>query len=172
MKNIGIKEGDLFLFFGNFHHVERINGHYRYTRRSGDFYKDKDLQVVWGYLQVGRIIDDPSEQKQLWWHPHSIKNRRNNKTNVIFEAAEKLSFDKNKPGAGLLTFDIKRVLTLENNNKATWKMNAVYDTGHILCNRRNSAKNPDEGLYYAGIWQELGLAESEECTAWAKSIVL
>jgi hypothetical protein len=51
-------------------------------------------------------------------------------------------------------------------------MNAVYDTGHILCNRRNSAKNPDEGLYYAGIWQELGLAESEECTAWAKSIVL
>ena len=92
LKNIGIKEGDLFLFFGNFHHVERINGHYRYTRRSGDFYKDKDLQVVWGYLQVGRIIDDPSEQKQLWWHPHSIKNRRNNKTNVIFEAAEKLSF--------------------------------------------------------------------------------
>ena len=62
--------------------------------------------------------------------------------------------------------------TLENNNKATWKMNAVYDTGHILCNRRNSAKNPDEGRDYAGIWQELGLAESEECTAWAKSIVL
>ena len=172
LKNIGIKEGDLFLFFGNFHHVEKTNGHYRYIRKSGDFYKDRDLQVVWGYLQVGRIIDDPSEQKQLWWHPHSNKSRRNNKTNVIFEASEKLSFDENKPGAGLLSFDVKRVLTLENNTKATWKKNAVYDTEHILCNRRNSAKNPNEGLYYAGIWQELGLAESEECIAWAKTIVL
>ena len=36
----------------------------------------------------------------------------------------------------------------------------------------SSAKNPSEGIYYAGIWQELGLVESEECTAWAKTIVL
>ena len=172
LKNIGIEEGDLFLFFGNFHCVEKHNGHYRYIRKSGDFYKDRDLQVIWGYLQVGKIIDDPAEQKQLYWHPHSIPGRRNNKTNVIFKASEKLSFDESKPGAGLLDFDVKRVLTLENNNKATWKKNTVYDLEHILSNRKNSAKNPNEGVYYAGIWQELGLVESEECTAWAKSIVL
>ena len=33
-------------------------------------------------------------------------------------------------------------------------------------------ENPEEGIYYAGIWQELGLAESEDCTKWARSIVL
>ena len=172
LKNIGVKEGDLFLFFGNFHHVENNNGHYRYVRNSGDFYKDRDLQIIWGYLQVGKIIDDPTEQKQLWWHPHSIKSRRDDKTNMIIVASEKLSFDESKPGAGLLAFDVKRVLTLENNNKATWKKNSVYDLDHILCNRKNSAKNPNEGIYYAGIWQELGLAESGECTAWAKTVVL
>ena len=172
LRNIGIKEGDLFLFFGNFHHVKECNGHFRYVRRTADFYKDKDIQVIWGYLQVGKIIDDPKEQELLWWHPHSSENRRNNKTNVIFTAAKRLSFDENKPGAGLLSFDTKRVLTLINKNKATWKNNTVYDTEHILSNRKNSAKNPNEGIYYAGIWQELGLAESEECTAWAKSIVL
>ncbi len=172
LKNIGVKEGDLFLFFGNFHHVKKDSGHFRYIRESGDFYLDKDIQVIWGYLQVGKIIDDPLEQKRFWWHPHAGEARRNNRTNVIFTAAERLSFDEGKPGAGLLRYDVKRVLTMKNRNKATWKKNTVYDLNHILSSRKNAAKNPDEGIYYAGIWQELGLAESEECTEWAKSIVL
>jgi len=51
-------------------------------------------------------------------------------------------------------------------------MNAVYDVDHILCKRRNTAKDPDKGIYYTGIWQELPLAESEECAAWAKTVIL
>lgn len=172
LKNIGVKEGDLFLFFGNFHCVKNDSGVYRYVRGTGDFYKDNDLQVIWGYLQVGEIVDNPKEQEKLWWHPHACEERRNNKTNVIFKAMDKLTFDKSMAGAGLLSFDVKRVLTLENSNKATWKMNSVYDTKHILCNRSNSASNPERGIYYAGIWQELGLVESETCSQWATSIVL
>lgn len=172
LKNIGIQNGDLFLFFGNFHFVKNEKGHYKYIRKSGDFYKDNDLQVIWGYLQVGEIIENPVEQEKLWWHPHSSIERRNNKTNIIITATKTLSFDNSKLGAGLLKYDVKRVLTLENSNKATWKYNTVYDLEHILSNRRNSAKNTDEGIYYAGIWQELGLAESDECSDWAKSIVL
>ncbi len=171
LKNIRIKEGDLFLFFGNFHFVEKAAGHYRYVRKSGDFYKDNDLQVIWGYLQVGRIIDDPEEQKSLWWHPHSGANRTNNITNVIFTATDKLSFCTDKPGAGLLPYDMKRVLTKKGCKKATWEKNPIYDLDHILSNRRNSAEDPERGIYYAGIWQELGLVECEECEAWAKSIL-
>ena len=172
LKNIGIKEGDLFLFFGNFHCVEKKDGHYRYIRKSGDFYRDNDLQVIWGYLQVGKIIDEPSEQKKLWWHPHSSDNRTSNKTNVIFTATEKLSFRNDTPGAGVLPFDVKRVLTMKDCKKATWKKNTVYDLNHILSNRRNSAKNPEEGIYYAGIWQELGLVECDECQDWAESMIV
>ena len=171
LKNIGIQEGDLFLFFGNFHHVEQVNGHFKYVRKSGDFYKDKDIQAIWGYLQIGKIIDDPLEQKLLWWHPHAREERRANKTNVIFTPTERLSFDDSKPGAGVLRYDLKRVLTLEHSNKATWKKNTVYDLDHILCNRKNAAKDPETGIYYAGIWQELGLVESETCDAWVKSIL-
>ena len=152
--------------------MKKENGHYKYIRKSGEFYKDNDLQVIWGYLQVDKIIENPEEQEKFWWHPHSSVDRRNNKTNMIITAAESLSFDRSKLGAGLLKYDVKRVLTLENNNKATWKYNTVYDIVHILSNRRNSAKKPDEGIYYAGIWQELGLAESEECSSWAESIIL
>ena len=71
-------------------------------------------------------------------------------------------------------FDKKRVLTLEGANKATWKMNEAYDLDHIdvVKKRQNLAKNPLTGIYYAGIWQELGLKESDLCTEWAKSIIL
>ena len=172
MKNIGIQTGDLFLFFGNFHFVTEDNGHYRYTKKTGDFYKDNDLQVIWGYMQVGEIIDDPVRQRELWWHPHSIKGRVCEKTNVIFTASKRLSFDKSMPGAGLLPFDIKRVLTAENCNKATWKYNTVYDPKHILSDRKNQAKNSRKGIYYKGIWQELGLKETEACRNWAESVVL
>ncbi len=172
LRNIGIKEGDLFLFFGNFHCVEKKDGQYRYVRKTGDFYKDNDLQVIWGYLQVGEIIDNSSEQAKLWWHPHSSERRRENRSNLIFVAAEKLSFDEDRPGAGLLPFDLKRVLTMKGCNKATWGKNPVYDLEHVLSNRKNSAKDPSFGIYYAGIWQELGLVESNDCTEWAKSIVL
>lgn len=172
LTNIGVKEGDIFLFFGNFHQVCQTGGKYKYTRRTGDFYKDKDLQVIWGYLQVGRILSTSEEQKELWWHPHSIEERRKNPTNLIFIASKTLSFDKTKSGAGLLLFDKKRVLTLENANKATWKMNKVYDPKHIKGHRKNSAKDPETGIYYAGIWQEIGLHESDECTKWARDIIL
>ena len=172
LKNIGIKEGDLFLFFGNFHCVKQIKGHYKYIRKTGCFYKDHDLQVIWGYLQIGEIITESSEQEKFWWHPHSCEERRKNKTNVIFKASKKLSFDEDKPGAGILSFHPDRILTAENCNKATWKKIAIYDTDNIYGNRMNSARDPNTGIYYAGIWQELGLAESSECERWAKSMVL
>ena len=47
-----------------------------------------------------------------------------------------------------------------------------YDEMHIYGKRSNCAKNPDRGLYYAGIWQELGLKESDACTEWARNILL
>ena len=172
LKNIGVAQGDIFLFFGNFHFVEYQNGTYRYLRDRSDFYRGKDLQVIWGYLQVGKIISAPEEQRKVWWHPHSSNGRADNSTNVIFKAAERLSLDKSKPGAGVLRFDKKRVLTLKGATKATWARNEVYDETHIYGKRSNCAKNPDRGLYYAGIWQELGLKESDACTEWARNILL
>ncbi len=171
LKNIGIEVGDLFLFFGNFHYVENGNGIIRYIRDTGDFYKDNDLQVIWGYLQVGEIIDTAEKQRELWWHSHAGDYWTEDRTNVIFRAADKLSFNPGKPGAGLLKFDEKRVLTRYGCNKATWKKNAIYDPKHIYGNRKNSASDPRKGIYYSGIWQELGLKESALCTKWAKDII-
>lgn len=168
---VKVEAGDLFLFFGNYHKVKFIDGKYQYIKRTGDFYSDNDLQLIWGYMQVGKIITDPEEQIKYNWHPHSNWDRTKNHTNVMFVAREKLSFNENQPGAGVLKYRGDRVLTAENCNKATWVKRSIYDENAVIGNRRNSSKNTN-GIYYAGIWQELGLSESLECEEWAKSIVL
>ncbi len=168
--SVGVEAGDLFLFFGNYHKVKRIDGKYKYIKKSGDFYSDNDLQVIWGYLQVGKIVTDPKEQMKYYWHPHSIHDRTENKTNVMFIASDKLSFNEDMPGAGVLKYREDRVLTAQDCKKATWKKRSIYDVDSIVGNRKNSSKSTD-GIYYAGIWQELGLLETAECEEWAKSII-
>lgn len=171
LKNIGLKEGDLFLFFGNFHCVRMEDGKLKYVSNTGDFYKDRDIQVIWGYLQVGEILDTAKEQKKLKWHPHADDERTTDPTNIIIKASDTLSFDNSKPGAGILTFDEKRILTKYGCNKATWKMNDVYLPWNIYGNRKNSANDPLFSVYYSGQWQELGLKESDKCTEWARRII-
>lgn len=129
------------------------------------------MQVIWGYLQVGEILSTPEQQKAVSWHPHSIPARTSNPTNVIFKASKQLSFAPTLPGAGILPFDKKRVLTLYGASKGTWTKNPVYDVDNILSNRKNNAKDPQSGIYYAGIWQELALKESDACIEWCRSIL-
>lgn len=73
-------------------------------------------------------------------------------------------------GAGVLKYREDRVLTAINCNKATWVRRSIYDADAIIGNRKNSSKTTD-GIYYVGIWQELGLRETVDCEEWAKSIV-
>lgn len=174
LKNQHISEGDLFLFFGNFRHIKQNHGKYEYVRRTDkteDTYLGMSLQVVWGYLQVGGIITDPDEQKKLFWHPHACDKRiYEEKNNVIFTASKQLSFAPEMPGAGTFSYDKKRVLTMPGKSKATWKYCKAYDTDNIESNRKNSVKGIDEGIYYAGIWQELVLKENRISEEWAKSL--
>ena len=172
LKTVKVEKGDLFLFFGNYHRVKCVDGKYEYIKRTGDFYSDNDLQVLWGYLQVGDIIKDPNEQKKYFWHPHAADKYRDKEySNVMFVAAGKLSFNENLPGAGVLTYREDRVLTAKNCAKATWVKRSIYDVDSVIGNRKNSSKIAD-GIYYAGVWQELGLKETPECEEWVKSIIM
>lgn len=168
-----IDKGDLFLFFGNFRHVVESNGKYKFARRnknSEEPYYGREMQAIWGYLQVGKVISKAEEQKKFLWHPHACEKRiSEEKNNLIFTAAEHLSFAPDMSGCGIFSYNEKRVLSMPGKTKATWKKEKAYDVDNINEKHKNSAKD-SEGIYYAGIWQELVLKENLESENWAKSM--
>ena len=72
------------MFFGNYHKVKCVDGKYQYIKKSGDFYGDNDLQVIWGYMQVGKIIKEAEEQKNILGILIHPKNESMEKTMSCF----------------------------------------------------------------------------------------
>ena len=169
LSNSGVEIGDIFLFFGWFRRVEEYEDHYRYARKKDrSFYDYADLQVIYGYMQIGDIRIGKENMKDYSWHPHSQYLGNNKTSNALYLPSEKLSLDPQKKGYGTLNFRKDRVLTMEGKSRATWVPYPFLMPEYVYGNRRNSR---DVGLYYAGIWQELVVSESDELINWVKTII-
>lgn len=100
LANNGIGVGDLFIFFGKFQRVVITNHEIRYENGS------MPVHVIFGWLQVGRIIDVNREPKSVpkWamYHPHLARDM---KKNTLYIAAKNLSIGNkmtvDRPGAGI-----------------------------------------------------------------------
>jgi hypothetical protein len=164
LRNQGVGAGDLFLFFGWFKQVRQtLDGEFRFVIGA------PNLHVIYGYLQVERVLTQPNDIIKYGWHPHADGSRRGNKTNALYLARKTLSFDGSKPGCGVLNFTENRVLTLDNCSMGTWKETPALMPTNIVTKRKNSANG--RGIYYKGIWQEMVLKENEESEAWAMSML-
>lgn len=169
-----IAPGDLFLFFGWFHraHWDTGEGAYKYTSKeeSTDFYDSSDLHMIYGYMQVGKIITDQSEISRYSWHPHASSGHRKLPHNTLYIPTEKLSLAPELPGCGTLDYRQDRVLTLSNHTKATWVDHPFLRPDNLVrTNRKNSCSG--EGIYYAGQWQELMFDATDDMKQWVKTIL-
>ena len=85
LRNNGVAEGDVFLFFGLFKEVIQGNGVLAWKRDS------PCKHIVWGWLQVGQIIpiESPVSNVPLWanYHPHLQGHRGANNTLYIAKDA-------------------------------------------------------------------------------------
>ncbi len=171
LRNQNVGEGDLFLFFGLFQQVVKDKNGYRFTKSKDyvdDFYKRCSLNIIYGYMQVEKVITDQKEIEKYHWHPHSKNGYTNN---ALYIPKKYLSFAKNKPGYGVFNFDEKRVLTMKGKSPATWKIKSFYMPENLLgTSRKNSARKG--GLYYQGQWQEIVLKSSKEAKEWVKNVIL
>jgi len=115
--NQKVEEGDLFLFFGWFREVKKINN--RYT-----FIKGTDKHIIWGYLQVGEIQSISEQAKYEKWktmHPHYYY--RNRDKNTAYISRDTLSFNNLKPAYGCLKYNKSLVLTCDGQEKRSlWKL--------------------------------------------------
>ena len=170
LSNAGVQVGDLFLFFGWFRQVEETIQGYRFASKSNeDFYKGHDLQIIYGYMEIGEIITDQDEIRRFYWHPHASDLRTKYSSNALYLPSEKLSLNPTLKGYGVLDYREDRVLTMKGKNRGTWNEYPFLMPEHVYGIKKNSAK--DGGLYYAGIWQELVVNESDDLMEWAKRVI-
>lgn len=169
LNNSCVEVGDVFLFFGWFRKTKETENGYKYITKkdSKDFYDISDLHVIYGYMQIGKIITDKEEIKKYRWHPHSRPDyNKDNSNNTLYIPAEKLSFAPDLPGYGTFDYDKKLVLTAENMTRSNW----TYRSCLVKEGRTNSAKDRNKHIQYRGIWQELVLDESPDMIEWLKSL--
>lgn len=116
----GVGIGDLFLFFGWFKQTEYIAGQLRYKKDALDWH------VIYGYLQIGEIIDTPTNiPAWLNGHPHA-KMERWNSPNVIYTASSKLSFYLNYPEPDVCNFQTGLYLHKEKCSRRVWNLSRFF----------------------------------------------
>ena len=107
LRNQGVSEGDLFLFFGLFRHVEYAEGRWRFDRQSHAFH------ALWGWLQVDEVwpVDAALGDRVPWVRDHPHFHREPNPSNTLYVARDHLD-----PGSGVITGLGAGVFTAMNEN--------------------------------------------------------
>lgn len=129
LENQGVDIGDLFLFFGWFHQVDKFKEHWDFIRGT------RDVHVIFGWLQVGSILrvgKYPTPGLYHPWleeHPHIQNAGKFPCNNTIYIASDKLVIDGKvtRPSGGgtFDTFASSRQLTHpepEGSGRATWQL--------------------------------------------------
>jgi hypothetical protein len=163
----GVGAGDLFLFFGWFKQTENRNKKATFVRHS------PDLHVIFGYMQIGEVIkvaSHPHIEEWMKYHPHlKSRRRQRNRTNTLYVATDKLSFNRRFPGAGPLHFDKKLVLTKHGFSRSKWDLNAgIFQRAIISYHPKPWRKHYFQS---AGRGQEFIIKEDTLVESWAKSLI-
>jgi hypothetical protein len=158
--------GDIFLFFGWFKETEYHNGLLRYK------YKAKDLHVIFGYMQIGDIIESYSDVPDwLKYHPHAnlnnYKNAWDKNLNAIYLPTKQLSLFPDLPGCGTFQYNKKIVLTKEGYSRSRWDFPHSMK-GTPISHNPNGWK--EDYFQSAGRGQEFVINGTPNVIEWVKSL--
>lgn len=165
LKNNNFGLGDLFLFFGWFRETEFFKNRLRYKRGA------PNLQLIYGYMQVGNIMKYDSDIPEwLYAHPHIPRILAGSVKDAIFLPSKRLSFAPELPGAGMLKYAPELILTAPNMTRSKWKLPDFFKEDSIRIG--HAPKQPGNGEYFqsATIGQEMVWEASPKAIEWIKSI--
>jgi hypothetical protein len=129
----GVKQGDLFLFFGWFRKAdERSPGSFRFTREASD------IHAIWGWLQIGQVLDlnDSLQRREARRiapkHPHVVRPNTG-KADCLYVAKNTLAFLPSRRGAGAFR-EFHEAIRLSNGQRdlsekllrSRWKLPAFF----------------------------------------------
>lgn len=121
LQNQGVKEGDIFVFFGLFRQVEQVAGRYSYVRGA------LPLHIIFGWLQIERRIPVDNLSEVPSWaldHPHCIGKKYGNRDSIYISSESIKLLNIDKPGAGTFKrFDLALRLTSPSPSKTSvWQL--------------------------------------------------
>lgn len=160
--NQGVKEGDLFLFYGWYRRTHQKDRILQYQRT------DKGQHVLFGYLQIGEIIRKRADVPD-WLISHPHVGFQSWEKNVIFVTTDSCSFMPGMPGAGCLDFHENQVLTKSGQHLLTrWALPDFFRTIPISCHQ-----HPWHDDYFQAnnIGQEFVFNANDEVINWLKAII-
>ncbi|WP_418420766.1 hypothetical protein [Alistipes indistinctus] len=167
LNKYGVGAGDLFLFFGWFRQTEfDPSGKLRYVKGA------PDQHIIFGYLQVGEIIEPHKDPIPAWLgtHPHSAERRKDNPRNRIYVAAERLSLGGDLPGAGTLSCRADRVLTRPGKKRRYWNLPEIFRHTEISYHKPE-AWQADGSFMSVARGQEFVVEASGDIRDWILKIV-
>jgi hypothetical protein len=166
LENQEVSKDDLFLFFGWFKKTIDHNGKLEFDPG------EKGMHTIFGYFQIGDVENvDLKFDVPNWmaYHPHTSKNRRNNKTNTIYVARDNLSWNGSLPGAGRFIFNYNLMLTKQGLSRSKWNLPDCFREAEISYHDENSWK--DGYFQSAAKGQEFVVKDNEKVEQWAKSLI-
>jgi len=119
-KKVGV--GDVFLFFGWFKEIIVVNGEISYKTNA------PDLHVIFGWMQIGKIIKVKNKYEFPPWslyHPH-VRRNEYLENDTVYIARNNFSlpnFDIDRPGGGIFrNYHSNLCLTNNNRPRSQWKL--------------------------------------------------
>lgn len=165
LENNHVKEGDLFLFFGWFNDVSEENNKYQFKKGQG-------RHTIFGYLQIDKIIYPQKERIPEWLkkHPHASSLRRlNNPSNCIYVARETCTFNKNRKGYGMFTYNEELDLSKKGMTRTCWDLPEIFKNVTMTYHNQNSWK---EGYFKSACrGQEFVIEENKAIEEWAIRLI-
>jgi len=124
LQRMGVTTGDLFLFYGWFRHVEKVQGRFCYLRGAPDWH------VLFGWLQIAQRLPAATEDAPAWAaaHPHCQRHKHPN-PDSIYLAAETLSVPGViQAGAGIFTHfnPLLRLTDPQHKQRSLWRLPAWF----------------------------------------------
>ncbi|MGJ7918302.1 hypothetical protein ACI48D_22895 [Massilia sp. LXY-6] len=121
----GVGPGDVFLFFGWFRQVERVDGRWRYVRTA------PDLHVLFGWLEVDEVLPIVLERERclaaypaIASHPHvASPEHYSHRNNHLYMGSERSRFAQGQPGGGYFKrFTPQLQLTAPGETRTLWSL--------------------------------------------------
>ena len=167
LENMGVKEDDVFLFFGTFRKTLFVNKKIVFDRN------DPSKHIIFGYMQIGRLLKcnlEADVEKWIDYHPHCDTARREITNNTIYIARKSLSWSRKLPGAGTFNYHKRLVLTKEGCPKSVWCLDpALFKSVAISYHSEKSWKRGS--FHSVGRGQEFVIEENKDVERYFKNLI-